>query len=369
MLSEYMSSISPRNGECRVPNKELIHRRDSSNQRGGRLRWRRAILRDWLPEIDRREGEEGRSVKLVTYLGGLGNARAGVLLNSAQVLDLRGAAIGLGFDAPDTVLELLDMGANGIELARTIVTRATDAKFPTLQLEDVRLMAPLPRPRKVLAVAGNYVSHIEEAGQRALEKSRTTVRPFIKPSSAVIGPDAPIQFPKWSVKLDYEAELAIVIGRRASEVSRDEAKDCIAGYSVFNDISGRELIIADGRTERNGDWFFDWLAGKWFDTFASFGPSITTADEVEDPHNLALSLSLNGERRQYAHTGQMIFNCFELVSFFSHLTTLEPGDIIATGTPAGVGVTTDRFLEPGDILEASIEGLGTLRNLVAGPHR
>lgn len=303
-------------------------------------------------------------MKLVTYLDRSGSARAGVLINGDQVLDLRGAATGLGFDAPDSVLSLLELGADGLVQARVIVERAKEAHFPTTPLGHVRLMAPLPRPRKVLAVAGNYVDHIEEAGQKAHAKSRTTVRPFIKPSNAVIGPDAPIRFPKWSTRLDYEAELAIVIGRYASGVSPEEAISCIAGYSVFNDVSGRRLTIADGRAERDGDWFFDWLAGKWFDTFAAFGPAITTADEVPDPHDLTLELSLNGERRQHTNTGQMIFDCYETVSFFSHLTTLEPGDIIATGTPAGVGSTTGRFLKPGDIIEASIDGIGLLRNPV-----
>lgn len=303
-------------------------------------------------------------MKLVTYVDGSSSARAGVLVNGDQVLDLRGAATGLGLDAPASVLALLDLGTNGIEHAQMIVARALAAHLPTIPLEQVRLMAPLPRPRKVLAVAGNYADHIEEAGQKALEKSRTTVRPFIKPSNAVVGPDAPIRFPKWSIRLDYEAELAIVIGKHAWEISPNDAKSCIAGYGVFNDISGRRLTIAEGRTERNGDWFFDWLAGKWFDTFAAFGPSITTADEVEDPHNLKLTLSLNGEQRQHTNTSQMIFNCYETVSFFSHLTTLEPGDIIATGTPAGVGSSTGRFLESGDVIEASIDGLGSLRNRV-----
>lgn len=305
-------------------------------------------------------------MKLVTFIDGTGDARIGVLIDDDHVLDLRGAAMSLGLDAPASLLALFDLGTNGLELAKTIVARATEAHMPTIALEHIHLAAPLPRPRKVLAVAGNYVSHIEESGNKALEKSRTTVRPFIKPANAVIGPNAPIRIPQWSTTLDYEAELAVVIGRYATEVSPEEAKSCIVGYSIFNDVSGRSLTIAEGRQERNGDWFFDWLAGKWFDTFAAFGPAITTADEIEDPHNLTLSLSLNGEERQRTNTGQMTFDCYETVSFFSHLTTLEPGDIIATGTPAGVGSITGRYLQPGDVIEASIDGLGVLRNPVRG---
>jgi len=305
-------------------------------------------------------------MKLVTYLGALGGARAGVLVEGDRVLDLSGAAAGLGLTAPSSVLDLLDLGSHGVELADLVIRRAQESGFPTISLDDVRLMAPLPRPRKVLAMAGNYADHIEEAGQKALEKSQTTIRPFMKPSNSVIGPDAPILLPKWSTTVDYEAELAIVIGRYATAVTPDEARSCIAGFAVFNDISGRRLTIAEGRTERNGDWFFDWLAGKWFDSFAAMGPSIVTADEVDDPHNLALTLSVNGESRQHASTAQMIFDCYESVSFFSQLTTLEPGDVIATGTPSGVGATTGRFLKSGDTIEATIEGLGTLRNRVSG---
>lgn len=305
-------------------------------------------------------------MKIVTYLGSFGGARVGILVSDDQVLDLNGAAEGLGLTAPSTMLDLLDLGSHGLEIAGVVVRRALEAGFPTVALDRVRLLAPLPRPRKVLAMAGNYVDHIEEAGQKALEKSRTTIRPFIKPSNSVIGPDAPILLPKWSTTVDYEAELAIVIGRYATAVTGEEARSCIAGFTVFNDISGRRLTIAEGRAEREGDRFFDWLAGKWFDSFAAMGPSIVTADEIEDPHNLSLALSVNGESRQRASTGQMIFDCYESVSFFSQLTTLEPGDIIATGTPAGVGATSGRYLKPGDVIEATIDGLGTLRNRVGG---
>lgn len=307
-------------------------------------------------------------MKFVTFLAPSGGARTGIMVGEDQILDLQGAAQGLGLGAPNSLLDLLDLGPVGSEIAATVMDRAQLAGFPTISSSTVRLVAPLPRPRKVLAVAGNYVDHIEEGGGKALAKSKTTIRPFIKPSNSVIGPDAPIRFPKWSTRLDYEAELAIVIGRTAKDVSPDEAENYIMGYSVFNDISGRSLTIGEGREERNGDWFFDWLAGKWFDTFAAFGPAIVTPDDIGDPQNLTLTLSLNGEPRQNTNTGQMIYDCFETVSFFSHLTTLEPGDIIATGTPAGVGSTTGRFLQPGDVIEASIDGIGTLRNPVEEEH-
>jgi 2-keto-4-pentenoate hydratase/2-oxohepta-3-ene-1,7-dioic acid hydratase in catechol pathway len=303
-------------------------------------------------------------MKLVTYLQAGSGARSGVLIGNDQVLDLSGAAEASNSRLPTTVVELLELGSSGLELAATVVEHAGRFGVPTIPLSEVSLLSPIPRPGKMLAVAGNYTEHLKERGHVALEKSQATVRPFLKPSNSVIGTDSPIYFPRWSNKLDYEAELAIVIGKHAKYVSAEEAPDFIAGYSVFNDVTGRELTIGDQRVERDGDRFFDWLAGKWFDSFAVLGPSITTSDDVEDPHNLQLTLDLNGERRQDTSTGQMIFDCYELVSFFSHLTTLEPGDVIATGTPSGVGAATGRYLQAGDVMEASINGLGTIRNPV-----
>jgi 2-keto-4-pentenoate hydratase/2-oxohepta-3-ene-1,7-dioic acid hydratase in catechol pathway len=303
-------------------------------------------------------------MRLVTYLHTAGPARAGALLEDARVLDLAGAGQACGVSLPSNLLGLLDLGPSGLEEAAAVVEQARRLGLPALPLAEARLLAPLPRPRKVLAVAGNYVDHLVESRMAVPEKTQTTIRPFIKPSNSVIGPDDVIRFPRWSTTLDYEAELAIVIGRRATAVGAADASAYIAGYSVFNDISARSLTIAAGRMPRERDRFFDWLAGKWFDTFAPFGPAIVTADEVPDPHGLSLMLTVNGEPRQQASTAQMIFTCGEIVSFFSHLTTLEPGDVIATGTPAGVGTATRTYLKPGDVIEATIERLGTLRNTV-----
>ena len=304
-------------------------------------------------------------MKLVTYLGPGGPARAGALVHDDRILDLAGAAHARGAELPSSVLALLDMGADGLDTAATVAAQADRDDLPTLPLDQVRLLAPLPRPRKILAIAGNYAAHVAESHLPALAKEQTTLRPFIKPANSVIGPDGIVRFPRWSETLDYEAELAIVIGRTATAVSARDAPACIAGYGVFNDISARTLTIAEGRTPREGDRFYDWLAGKWFDTFASFGPAITTVDDVPDPHRLPLSLTVNGEQRQHASTADMIFDCYEIVSFLSHLTTLEPGDVIATGTPSGVGSATGTYLKPGDVIEATIGTLGTLRNVMA----
>ncbi|MBI3942430.1 MAG: fumarylacetoacetate hydrolase family protein [Chloroflexi bacterium] len=301
-------------------------------------------------------------MKLVTYVAPGTAARSGVLVDENSVLDLAGAANACGLPLPTDIIGLLDMGMAGMERAAYVVNTAQKLGVPTIPLGEARLLAPIPRPRKVLLLAGNYAAHIQEGGGEAPEKSTTNMRPFIKPSNSVIGPDAPILYPRWSKTPDYELELCIVVGRQATAVSAQDAKQYIAGYAVFNDISARSLIIAEGRKPRDGDDFFDWLLGKWCDTFSVFGPAITTADAVADPHNLHLWLDVNGERRQDANTAQLIFNCYEVVSFISHVTTLEPGDIIATGTPAGVGATTDNYLKVGDVIEATVDGLGTLRN-------
>jgi 2-keto-4-pentenoate hydratase/2-oxohepta-3-ene-1,7-dioic acid hydratase in catechol pathway len=304
-------------------------------------------------------------MKLVTYVTQGAAPRAGVLRDNGTVIDMAAAGQASGMSLPSEVIDLLDLGPVGLRDAARAASVGGIPELSGVPLEHVRLLAPLPRPRKILAVAGNYADHLIESRMDVPAKHEMTIRPFMKPPNSVIGPDEPIRFPRWSTTLDYEAELAIVIGRRATAVPADGALSYVAGYAVFNDISARSLTIAANRTPRDRDRFFDWLAGKWFDTFSPLGPFIATAEEIPDPHALALSLSVNGTRRQTASTGQMIFGCDEIVAFFSHLTTLEPGDLIATGTPAGVGTVEKRYLQPGDVIEATIENLGTLRNTVA----
>jgi 2-keto-4-pentenoate hydratase/2-oxohepta-3-ene-1,7-dioic acid hydratase in catechol pathway len=186
------------------------------------------------------------------------------------------------------------------------------------------------------------------------------------PSTAVIGHEEEIPWPAYSEKIDYEIELAVVIGKKAKCVTPGEAHDCIAGYTIANDVSARSVTFAKGRKKRPWDEFYDWLNGKWADGFLPMGPFLLTADEVEDVQNLQMILKVNGEVRQKANTSQMIFPVADVVSFLSFLMTLEPGDVIATGTPAGVAAATGKFLQPGDCLECTIEKLGTLTNTL-GP--
>ncbi len=230
----------------------------------------------------------------------------------------------------------------------------------------VKLLAPVPDPAKILALAGNYSEHITEVGLTlGLSDSprKTTVpRPFLMPPTVIIGPNEEIPWPVYSEQIDYEIELAVVIGKKTKCISPKTAKGVIGGYTIVNDVSARSATFAKGRKKRPWDEFYDWLGGKWADGFLPMGPYIVTSDEIENPQNLRMTLKVNGEIRQNANTSGMIFNVYEIVSFLSHLMTLEPGDIIATGTPAGVAMATGNFLKPGDKIECTIEKLGTLTN-------
>ena len=179
-----------------------------------------------------------------------------------------------------------------------------------------------------------------------------------------MGPEEAIVLPRNANKIDWECEIAAVIGRRARFVSGANGLDYVAGYTVMNDVSERSLKFGTSRKEREGDRWFDWLNGKWFDTFAPMGPCVALKDEVPDPQRLRITLRLNGQTRQDGNTGQMIFSIAELVAWASTLVTLEPGDLISTGTPAGVGHASGTFLKPGDVLEAEVEGIGVLRSPV-----
>ncbi len=240
-------------------------------------------------------------------------------------------------------------------------------------VENIKLLAPIPRPGKLLALAGNFGEHIKEAslkrgfklGLSDAKKQTTVPRPFLKPATTIIGPDDQIPWPAYSEQIDYELELAVVIGKHAKCVEVKEAIDCVAGYTIANDVSARSVTFKNGRAERPWDDFYDWLAGKWADGFCPTGPYLVTADEIPDVQNLRMELKVNDETRQKANTSQMIYPVADIVSFLSFLMTLEPGDIILTGTPAGVAVASGRFLQSGDTIECGIEGLGILKNTLS----
>jgi 2-keto-4-pentenoate hydratase/2-oxohepta-3-ene-1,7-dioic acid hydratase in catechol pathway len=227
-------------------------------------------------------------------------------------------------------------------------------------LGGASLLAPLLAPGKVLAVAANYQEHVKEAGFDAREQRTATPRLFLKPDTAITGPGAPVTLNPITQQLDWEVEIAAVIGRRARNVPVKDALDHVFGYATSNDISARSLDLGDPRDGEAWTGFFDWLEGKWLDGSAPLGPYLVTADEVPDPQNLGLTLELNGQVMQSGSSADMVHTVAELVSFSSRLMTLGPGDIILTGTPSGVGATTGTFLRPGDTMVAEVEGLGSL---------
>jgi len=212
---------------------------------------------------------------------------------------------------------------------------------------NIRIGPPISRPSKIVCVGLNYAKHAAESGMKIPDEPVL----FFKSSSAITGPYDPIIIPKNSSKTDWEVELAIVIGKRASYVSKQDALNYIAGYVLHNDVSEREFQI-----ERSGQW----VKGKSCDSFAPIGPFIATADEIENPNNLNLWLKVNGEEMQNSNTSDFIFNIEEVVSYISQFMTLMPGDIISTGTPFGVGLGLNppKYLKEGDIVELGIEGLG-----------
>jgi 2-keto-4-pentenoate hydratase/2-oxohepta-3-ene-1,7-dioic acid hydratase in catechol pathway len=252
------------------------------------------------------------------------------------------ASAGYGSDA-----EFFAGGAKALEAARALTAQA-DAE--QVRLEDVQLMAPVLRPGKILCVGLNYRDHAIESNMTIPEVPTI----FLKLPNAVTGPDTEIILPQNSTQPDYEAELAAVIGRGGKNVRREDWKQHVLGYTILNDVSARDVQLATSQ----------WTLGKSFDTFAPLGPAIVTTDEIEDPHTLDIELSINGEVLQRSNTRHLIFKLPDLIAHLSSVISLEPGDIISTGTPAGVGLgrTPKRWLKPGETITISIERLGKLIN-------
>jgi 2-keto-4-pentenoate hydratase/2-oxohepta-3-ene-1,7-dioic acid hydratase in catechol pathway len=235
-----------------------------------------------------------------------------------------------------------------------------------MDLDLLKFEAPLTRPGKIICLAGNYRAHIVESGFTApAETAKFTQQLFLKPATAIIGDGDDIMIGGQNNTVGWETELAVVIGKSGRNIEPENAYDHVFGYTILNDVSERGLNSrVENRTKREMDGFFDWLAGKWFDGFAPCGPWIVSADEIEDPHNLNIKLTVNGQIRQQGNTGDMIFRIPDQIAYISSIMTLEPGDIISTGTPVGAGVGGAASLRSGDELICEIEGIGTLRNKV-----
>jgi 2-keto-4-pentenoate hydratase/2-oxohepta-3-ene-1,7-dioic acid hydratase in catechol pathway len=270
------------------------------------------------------------------------HAEPGVLFDD-QLIGLRSA----GFA---DLLSIIAGGADAMDRVLRWVENppASEALDPS----KARLLAPLPRPPKIICIGLNYRDHAEET--KMAIPDRPTV--FSKFSNAVTGHGRPIVLPRNSSKSDYEAEFVIVIGKGGRHIPEDRWRDHVFGYTMMNDVSARDFQMATSQ----------WMMGKTFDTFAPLGPAIVTADEIPDPHNLRISLTLSGEVMQDSSTANLIFKAPQLISYLSSVFTLEPGDIISTGTPAGVGMarTPPRWLKPGDEVTVRVEHLGELTNPV-----
>jgi 2-keto-4-pentenoate hydratase/2-oxohepta-3-ene-1,7-dioic acid hydratase in catechol pathway len=281
-------------------------------------------------------------MRFVTFESG-GKGRPGLLTPNDSVVDLSAA----GFSS---LLDLIEAGATGRAKVEAFAAAAgSENKHP---LSSVKLLAPIPRPRKLLCVGLNYRDHAAETGSTIPDVPTI----FNKFATAVIGPGADIVLPKVSKSPDYEAEFAFVIGTGGRHIAAADWQKHIFGYTIVNDVSARDYQRATTQ----------WLMGKTFDTFAPMGPWIITADEIADPHNLNIQLEINGEVLQNSNTRELIFKIPDLIAFLSSVFTLEPGDIVSTGTPAGVGVARkpQRFLRPGEEVTIKIQSIGELSNPV-----
>ncbi len=321
-------------------------------------------------------------MKLATYVSKGKEAIGAIVANDRILVDLIAAERSLARKEkrkPNScfsdMLTLLEAGSKGRSAAKKAASAAEKGlgKNPKPNgktshlVSRLKLRAPVPNPRKVFCLAGNYQDHIEESGRVKMQiQDKETPRVFMKPpTSTVIGPGDKILIPPIAKGVDWEGELAVVIGRKAKGVKARDALKYVAGYTVMNDVSERKLQIKKRTDSRERDEWFDWLNGKWLDTFAPQGPWIVTSDEITNPQKLDISTYVNGERKQHNNTGQMLYPVVKIIEYISAIITLEPGDLISTGTISGVGNTTGTYMKPGDKVEIEISDIGRLRNTVA----
>lgn len=299
-------------------------------------------------------------MKLVTYKHQNEESRLGFLFNDL-VIDMEDFGEVANFPLPDDMLDLIDMGVEVIDEINDLIAD-TPEEFITkigVPFEEVTLLAPIPRPRKnIIGIGLNYTEHVAESARTLDTTGKLPQKPIIfsKPPTTVTATNTEvIKNTKLTSQLDWEVELAVVIGKTGKYVPKAEAMDYVFGYTVINDISARDC-------RREGQW----IVSKGQDTFAPMGPILVTKDEIENPHNLNLSLKVNGIEKQHSNTKFMLFNINDLIEDLSTVFTIEPGDIIATGTPAGVGAGRDpqEWLYDGDVMEATVEGIGTIINTV-----
>ncbi|MFA7624624.1 MAG: fumarylacetoacetate hydrolase family protein [Pusillimonas sp.] len=300
-------------------------------------------------------------MRLVTYRRTINEESRLGALDGNLVVDLQWLGDAAGMDLPDNMLDFIDLGPEAVKSTTELLNTYRE-EWPlgvAIPVQNVKLLAPIPRPRKnIFGIGLNYTEHVAESAKSLDTSPDLPKQPviFSKPPTTVIADGDAIEHnAEITQQMDWECELAAIIGTRAKRVERKDALQYVFGYSIMNDISARD-------NRRSGQWIYS----KGQDTYAPFGPCIVTADEITDPQNLKLWLTVNGVEKQNSNTAFMLFKVDELIADISKGITLEPGDIIATGTPAGVGAgrTPQEWLWPGDVVECHIEGIGSLRNPV-----
>lgn len=300
-------------------------------------------------------------MKLLTYtLKETFEPRLGFLHNN-QVIDIEDFGEISNFPLPSTMLDLIDMGMEIVEELNDMIAETEQSFFDEIayEMDEVTFLAPIPKPRKnIIGIGLNYTEHVAESARTLDTTGKLPQKPIIfsKPPTTVTATNTEIiKNTKLTSQLDWEVELAVVIGKKGKYVPKAEAMDYVFGYTVINDISARDC-------RREGQW----IVSKGQDTFAPMGPILVTKDEIENPHNLNLSLKVNGIEKQNSNTKFLLFNINDLIEDLSTVFTLEAGDIIATGTPAGVGAgrNPQEWLYDGDVVEATVEGIGTIVNTV-----
>src|SRR5881392_470454 len=304
------------------------------------------------------------SYRLLSYVS-KGQPRAGLLVNDA-VYDLAAATRNAAWSSVLAVLN--DWPKAKVALAKA--AKATRAKG--LPLAKTKLLAPILYPGNIYCAGANYKDHVAEMDRAQGREPGPTMKDrgekpwhFVKTSrSSVVGPGAKVKLPAFSKAVDWEIELAAVIGRRAKDVSVEKALACVAGYTIANDLSARDAMRRD-KNPPTSPFHYDWVSQKCFDGSCPLGPWIVPAGELRDPHQLAIKLWVNGELMQDSHTSKLIFDTAEQIAMLSSRVTLRPGDLVLTGTPAGVGMGRGRFLKPGDAVKLWIEAIGELNHTLA----
>ncbi|MEN9929143.1 MAG: hypothetical protein RLZZ231_1064 [Bacteroidota bacterium] len=299
-------------------------------------------------------------MKLLTYKTQDTAPRLGFLHNN-QVIDMEDFGEISNFPLPNDMLELIDMGFEIIAEISEMISETPENFFEDISydLNEVTILAPIEKPRKnIVGIGLNYTEHVAESARTLDTTGKLPAKPIIfsKPPTTVTATNTHIiKNTKLTSQLDWECELAVVIGKKGKYVTKENAMDYVFGYTVINDISARDC-------RREGQW----IVSKGQDTFAPMGPYLVTKDEIENPHHLNLSLKVNGVEKQNSNTQFMLFNINDLIEDLSIVFTLEPGDIIATGTPSGVGAGRDpqEWLYDGDVVEATVEGIGTIVNTI-----